>query len=138
MAQFSTVCEPRDKSIYNLGDLKFEWIREEDVSYTVRVCENFHIKTSIQRVRTSMEKLLEDNDKPDITKWSEANRELEIYCDAAAQAGRDVIDFDMEMSEILDAVWDLLEDEAREDDNDEFNVGEGEDGPEYYLENMNF
>ena len=125
--------EPRDKTIYNLGDLKFEWLDEEDVSYTVRVCENFHIKTNIKRVRDSMDRLLEDNDKPDILKWSEANRELEMFCDAAAQAGRDVIDFDMEMTEILDAVWKLLEDE-----NDEFNIGDGEEGPEYYQENNNF
>mgnify|MGYP003323624576 CR=1 FL=1 len=52
--------EPRDKTIYNLGDLKFEWIEEDDVSYTVRVCENFHIKTNIQKVRASMDRLLED------------------------------------------------------------------------------
>ena len=128
--------EPRDKTIYNLGDLKFEWIKEDDVSYTVRVCENFHIKTNIQKVRASMDRLLEDNNKPDIMKWLETYNELEIFCDAAAQAGRDVIDFDVEMTEILDAVWILLENEAEEDENEEFNIGNDEEGPEYYQERL--
>ena len=156
--------EPRDMSIYNLGDLKFEWIDEEDIEYTVRVQQNFHYKTSIKQVKASLDRLVEDNDKPDIMKWLEASNELEIFCSAAAEAGRDVIDFDVEATEVLDAVWELLEygdndgenanHEVNEDDDynnnddnnedmeeyddvdNEFNVGDGEEGPEYYKERI--
>ena len=91
-----------------------------------------------------MRNLLEDNDKPDIMKWLETSHELDTFCDAAVRAGRDVIDFDMEVREILDAVWTLIEynedqadEEERGDDGDDedleyLNLGEGEEGPEYY------
>ena len=154
--------EPRDMNIYNLGDLKFEWIEEEDIEYSVRVHQNFHYKTSIRQVKASIDRVLEDNDEPDIMKWLEASNELEIFCNAAAEAGRDVIDFDIEATEILDAVWKILEygnnDEVNddngnveedngEDDNnedmnndeeedEEFNVDDDEEGPEYYKERM--
>ena len=144
--------EPRDVTIYNMEDLRYDWIEENDVEYSVRVQHDFHYNTSIHQVRNSINELLEDNDKPDLMKWLEASRQLEVFCAAAAEAGRDVIDFDMEMTEILDQVWDMMEHEVNEeneendyadDDNgdedereDEFNVGNGDEGPEYYNARM--
>ena len=131
-----------------LGELKYEWIEEEEVAYVVRVHSNFHIKTSIEQVKASLDRLLEDNDKPDIMKWLEASNELEIFCEAAAQAGRDVIEFDIKATEILDVVWEILEDNENrnedggddEDDDDsreeEFSVENDENGPEYYQNRL--
>ena len=96
--------EPRDMTIYNMEELRYDWIEENDVEYSVRVRSDFHYNTSIHQVRESVHELLEDNDKPDLMKWIEASRQLEVFCYAAAEAGRDVIDFDIEMTEILDAV----------------------------------
>ena len=144
--------EPRDVTIYNMDDLRYDWIEENDIEYSVRVQHDFHYNTSIHQVKNSINELLEDNDKPDLMKWLEASRQLEVFCAAAAEAGRDVIDFDMEMTEILDQVWDMMEHEVNEeteendyadDDNgdedeheDEFNVGNGDEGPEYYNVRM--
>ena len=144
--------EPRDVTIYNMEDLRYDWIEENDIEYSVRVQHDFHYNTSIHQVKNSINELLEDNDKPDLMKWLEASRQLEVFCAAAAEAGRDVIDFDMEMTEILDQVWDMMEHEVNEenidndyadDDNgdedeheDEFNVGNGDEGPEYYNVRM--
>ena len=136
--------EQRDVDIYDIGDLRYDWIEEEDVIYIERGYTGDHKRTSIWRVKASMEELLEDNDKPDIMKWLEVSHELEVFCEAAVAAGRDVIDFDIEVREILDAVWILIEDnenenvqeeeEANGDEGDleSINLGEGEDGPEYY------
>ena len=107
--------EPRDITIYNMENLRYDWIEENDVEYSVRVQNDFHYNTSIHQVKNSINELLEDNDKPDLMKWLEASRQLEVFCAAAAEAGRDVIDFDMEMTEILDQVWDMME----HDDNEE-------------------
>ena len=72
------------------------------------------------------------------------SHELEVFCEAAVEAGRDVIDFDIEVREVLDAVWTLMEENEngngqgqgeaeRDEENMElFNIGAGEDGPEYY------
>ena len=144
--------EPRDMTIYNMEDMRYDWIDETDVEYSVRVQSDFHYNTSINQVKNSINELLEDNDKPDLMKWLEASSQLEVFCAAAAEAGRDVIDFDMEMTEILDQVWDMMEQEVNEeneendyadDDNgdedeheDEFNVGNGDEGPEYYNVRM--
>ena len=156
--------EPRDFEIYNMGDLEFEWMEEEEIEYCVRVHQNFHYRTSIRQVKASIDRVLEDNTNPDIMKWLEASNELEIFCNAAAEAGRDVIDFDIEATEILDAVWKIMEDnsndvgnndnDAEENDNnnddednnedneedgendEEFNVEDDNEGPEYYKARM--
>ena len=152
--------EPRNEDIYNMGDLEFEWLDEEDIEYCVRVHHDFHYRTSIRQVRASIDRVLEDNTEPDIMKWLEASNELEIFCNAAAEAGRDVIDFDIEATEILDAVWKIMEDNSNDhgndgdngdnnndeeddenlDDNDEddeeFDVEDDNEGPEYYKERM--
>ena len=77
-------------------------------------------------------------------KWLETSHELEVFCEAAMAAGRDVIDFDIEVREVLDAVWALIEENENGNDQEEeeaegeeenlelINLGEGEDGPEYY------
>ena len=137
--------EERDQNIYDIGDhLRFDWLEEEDVIYLVERWTGGYDKTWIGKVKESLRKLLEDNEEPDIMKWLEASHELEVFCEAAVEAGRDVIDFDIEVREILDAVWTLLEfnednvgdedgeDHGEDEDLERLILGEGEDGPEYY------
>ena len=137
--------ERRDEGIYNIEDhLRYDWLEETDVIYLVERWTGEYEKITIERVKESLRNLLEDNNKPDIMKWLETSHELEVFCDAAVMAGRDVIDFDIEVREILDAVWILMENnENQEDEEEEVNdgeddelehlmLGEGEEGPEYY------
>ena len=137
--------EERDEGIYNIEDhLRYDWLEEDDVIYLVERWTGEYEKITIERVKESLRNLLEDNNKPDIMKWLETSHELEVFCDAAVMAGRDVIDFDVEVREILDAVWILMEDNENHVDEEEVGndgeddelehliLGEGEEGPEYY------
>ena len=106
---YDSEMEQRDSDIDDMRDLRFDWLDEEDVVYIVQGYMGDYERTSIGRVKRSLERLLEDNDRPDIMKWLEVSHELEVFCEAAVEAGRDVIDFDTEVREVLDAVWTLME-----------------------------
>ena len=120
------------------------WLAEEDVVYIVERWTGGYDTTWIGRVKESLRNLLEDNEDPDVMKWLETSHELEVFCEAALEAGRDVMDFDEEVREILDAVWILMEfnedgvgngeeeDDGEDEDLERLVLGDGEEGPEYY------
>ena len=101
--------EQRDSDIYDIGELRFDWLDEEDVIYIVQGYTGDYERTSIGRVKTCLDRLLEDNEKPDLLKWLEVSHELEVFCEAAVEAGRDVIDFDVETREALHRISESLE-----------------------------
>ena len=137
--------EESEQGISNTGNSQGVcWLTEEDVVYIVERWTGGYDTTWIGRVKESLRNLLEDNEDPDVMKWLETSHELEVFCEAALEAGRDVIDFDEEVREILDAVWILMEfnedgvrygeeeDDGEDEDLERLVLGEGEEGPEYY------
>ena len=50
--------EQRDSDIYDIGELRFDWLDEEDVIYIVQGYTGDYERTSIGRVKTSLDRLL--------------------------------------------------------------------------------